>query len=365
MPYTDNKPLIVVSATRYFQGGSIVIVDECLACLSKHLSEKYRIKALVYKKEIYTPREGVEFIEFPKSRRSAAFRLYHEYFLFKKLSKEWKPFLWLSMQDSTPDVIAEKRAVYFHNSLLWFPKPLQLLAKQPRLFFLWLLYKNVYTKGIRKNNHIVIQQKSFADFLQKKYGIQDNRLLIFPPPLSLYKAEPVTNKKAYVFIFPAAAMMYKNFEVLLRANKILEEKKLSYKIILTVSGTENTYIKKLKKKYHSANVEFSGFVDRRKLFDYYNQSDCMIFPSLLETWGLPLSEFALQHKPILCADLPYSKETLANYDKVKFFDPNDPERLAALMFQAKNNELAFDENMFQHKEPVIHSWKEMFDKILE
>ena len=91
----------------------------------------------------------------------------------------------------------------------------------------------------------------------------------------------------------------------------------------------------------------------------------MIFPSLLETWGLPLSEFALQHKPILCADLLYSKETLANYGKVKFFDPYNPEMLAAFMLQAIKRELVFDDNEFNYPEPVIHSWKEMFDKILE
>ena len=361
----ENKPLIVISAIRYFQGGTIVIVDECLEYLSKNLSGTYRIKALVYKKDKYIQWEGIEYIEFPKARHSLYYRLYYEYFFFKKLSKIWKPLLWLSMQDSTPDVTAEKQALYFHNPLLWFPKPLQFLKKQPRLFFLWLLYKAVYTKGINRNDFIIIQQSSFEKFLQKKFDIRSGKLLIFPPKISLYKIEPAEKNNEYIFIFPATAMLYKNFDVLLKANKILEEKKLLYKIILTVSGEENAYVKELKNKYNSSKIEFGGFVNRQKLFEYYNQSNCMIFPSLLETWGLPLSEFALQDKPVICADLPYAKETLANYSKVKFFDPSDAGMLAALMLQAIKGELSFDNNEFDYQEPVIKNWNEMFGKILQ
>lgn len=50
----------------------------------------------------------------------------------------------------------------------------------------------------------------------------------------------------------------------------------------------------------------------------YNTSDCLIFPSKLETWGLPISEMKFFGKPILIADELYAKETVGGYDKVQF-----------------------------------------------
>jgi len=359
----DEKPLIVVSAVRFFQGGSIVIVNESLCALSKDFATDYQIKALVYKKNLYNTFPNIEFIEFPKARKSIWLRLYYEYVYFNKLSKKWKPLLWISMQDSTPRVKAKIQALYFQNSFLLHPKPLQLLHLQTRLFCLWLLYKMVYTKGIKKNNFVVVQQKILSDFLKKEYHLQTKQLLIFPPKIESYTIHQ-NKSETFTFIFPATPYAYKNFESIFESCKILGRENISFKILLTIFGDENKYLKKLRKKYHCSQIEYLGFLKRENLFALYNQSDCMIFPSLLETWGLPLSEFALQNKPIICADLPYAKETLANYKKVKFFNPYDANELAKYMLDAMNGNLSFNKTEFHYSQPIITGWKEMFDKIL-
>lgn len=47
--------------------------------------------------------------------------------------------------------------------------------------------------------------------------------------------------------------------------------------------------------------------------------------------GLPISEFAAYNKPMLLADLPYTKETAGGSQQVAFFDPNDAIALAQQM----------------------------------
>ncbi len=66
----NNKPLIVISAERFFQGGSVVIVNECLKFLAQNLSKSYRIKALVFQKKLYDALPEIEFVEFPKARKT-------------------------------------------------------------------------------------------------------------------------------------------------------------------------------------------------------------------------------------------------------------------------------------------------------
>ncbi|HEY0298831.1 MAG TPA: glycosyltransferase [Arachidicoccus sp.] len=360
----NNKPLIVVSAIRFFQGGSVVIVNDCLAFLSKEFAAHYQIKALVFQKDLYGNFPNIDFIEFPNARKNIFLRLYYEYFHFYKLSKKWRPFLWFSMQDSTPKVKAEKQALYFHNPLLLCSKPIVLLRLQQRLFFLWLLYKTIYTRKINTNDFVIVQQQTLSAFLKKTYYLNDEKLLIFPPKITAYAIEHTTKQRGYIFIYPSTSLAYKNFKVIFEACELLKEKKASFKILLTISGNENSCIKKLRSQYDCAQIKYLGFIKREDLFCLYNEADCMIFPSLLETWGLPLSEFSLQNKPIICADLSYAKETLGNYKKVKFFDPNNAEALAANILQAINKELIFDKNEFEYSRPVINSWQEMFEKIL-
>lgn len=59
----------------------------------------------------------------------------------------------------------------------------------------------------------------------------------------------------------------------------------------------------------------------------------LLFPSYIETFGLPLLEARMSGSPILASDCPFSHEILDDYDGVSYFDPFRPEELAALMKQ--------------------------------
>ena len=52
---------------------------------------------------------------------------------------------------------------------------------------------------------------------------------------------------------------------------------------------------------------------------FYENSDAIIFPSQLESWGLPISESIQFKKIIFLPDLEYSRETCGNYDNAIFF----------------------------------------------
>ena len=391
----SKRPVIVISATRFFQGGTLVIVEECLKFLSAHYSKTHTIKALVYKKTLYDTKsmEGIEWVEFPKSRKSIIYRLYHEYIKFYKLSKAWKPMLWLSLQDSTPRVMATISAVYFHNPLLLKPKSLKLWNQQPRLEILRLLYKYIYTQRIGTNDFVITQQSAIAAYLTKAYGLDRKKVWVFPPVDYLLKKnkvqEPGLPKSAptaitqaidlpvksveitpYTFIFPATAFYYKNHAVIIEACRILQKQNpgIAYRVLLTLDGSENKYVQKLVENVRKElpQIMFLGFIKRDLLFNLYNEADCMIFPSFLESWGLPLTEFAGLNKPIICADLPYGRATLAGYHQAIYFDPTNPHELAHLMLQAAEKTLRFHatEVAGQAEFPYLHTWKECFELLL-
>ncbi|MBZ9625184.1 glycosyltransferase [Clostridium sp. FP2] len=169
-------------------------------------------------------------------------------------------------------------------------------------------------------------------------------------------------KNKYKFIYPSYPRFFKNFEVVCMACEILEGKGITaYEVFLTIDGNENKYSKDLKKRYGKLrSVNFMGLQERKHLFNLYGAADCMIFPSKLESWGLPISEFKGTGKSMLVADLPYAHETIGTYDKVCFFNPDNSVELAKLM--EKEILYCAQYNFVKEKEikkPYCKDWHEL------
>ena len=147
--------------------------------------------------------------------------------------------------------------------------------------------------------------------------------------------------------------------------KLLQETRNDFEIYITVSGNENKYAEYLYQKYKGVScIKWLGKITREQVFEYYQQSDCLIFPSKLETWGLPISEAIQFGKPIIAADLPYAHETSMGYEKIHFFNPTNASHLATVMQQLMDKELVYSPNEFNRpQDPFCEDWNGLF-KIL-
>src|SRR5690606_11531500 len=121
--------------------------------------------------------------------------------------------------------------------------------------------------------------------------------------------------------------------------------------------------KEIIKKYGPIKqIKFVGRIERSAVFEYYKKSWGLIFPSRLESWGVPISEYKPFNKPIVVSDLPYAKETVGKYEKVKFFNPTDSKELARILKTLiLRQSVAFDETeSVIYNEPCANNWEEMF-----
>ena len=100
---------------------------------------------------------------------------------------------------------------------------------------------------------------------------------------------------------------------------------------------------------------------------YYNKTETVIFPSKIETWGLPITEAKEFKKKLILADLPYAHETLENYQNVFFFNPDSAEELAAKMESViTEKNINFDGNICKNiEQPHCNNWKELFEIVLK
>lgn len=368
------KKKIILSGVNLFQGGTLIILKDNLKYLNDFLSNEFDVIALVHKKDLFCPIEfdKIRFLEFPSSRNSYLIRLYLEYYYFKIISKKLNPYLWFSLHDISPNVSAQIRAVYCHNATPFKKILISDLFFQPVLFLFSIFYKFLYLININKNDFIVVQQNWIRKEFYNMFNLYENKILVCYPEHNLINNEIISNNeniideaRSFTFFYPALARPFKNFEVIGEAIKLLQSKGIdNFRVLVTIDGNENNYSKYIFNKYKKLkNFEFLGMITYQEVTKYYKLSDALLFPSTLETWGLPISEFKSFDKPVVVSKLPYAFETVGNYDKVLFFDPLNAQELADKITSLIKGNVVFDETLPNNDEILI-GWAELYNKLL-
>jgi glycosyltransferase involved in cell wall biosynthesis len=170
------------------------------------------------------------------------------------------------------------------------------------------------------------------------------------------------------FFYASIPRLYKNFEVICEAVKVLNGKGCdNFEVSMTIGEFGDKYSQLVYGKYKDTeHINFLGFITGQQLSDNYDQCDCMLFPSKCETWGLPISEFIQYNKPMLLADLPYAHETSIGSSQTAFFNQNDPQDLADKMLKIINKDYSFLQPVEskQIDNPFTQSWAELFNILL-
>lgn len=364
---------IVVSAVNLRKGGTLTILRNCLEFLSGLVrTNEYKVVALVHKKNL-AEYPGIEYIEIPWTTKSWLLRLWCEYVTMYRISKQLSPvYLWLSLHDTTPNVRAERQAVYCHNPFPFYPWRWKELFLNYRIVCFAWFSRYIYQINLHRNFRVLVQQQWIRQRFVQMFHLSGEQIIVTLPAMSVPilhvdKEEGISS--IYTFLYPSYGDIHKNFELLCRATALLEKEigKGRFKVVLTISGNENKYTRWLYSQWGKVtSLNFAGFMDRKRLYFTYAEADCLVFPSKVETWGLPISEYADFGKPMLLADLPYAHETAAGSKQTAFFALEDVEALKEYM-----KRLVFRDNSFLSRipkqditSPKSSSWKELFDLLL-
>ena len=357
---------IVISGINVVDSGIRSIMTDCLTQLEAYSKNKdITIIALVHSKNLFSI-PNVSYLEFPYSKKSWFLRLYYEYFYFLRLSKKLNADIWFSIHDLSPNVIAKKKFVYCHN-----PSPLDKLCYRDWFYGFKIglfskFYKYAYQKNIKTNNAVFVQQHWIKNQFEKWFSIANCKVAYPETKVSIEKSKIVLNPNKVHFFYPSFPRMFKNFECICEAVLFLP-KSIQDKIEVhfTITGNENKYAQSIFKKYSKYDcLKFIGTLNRCDVAGYYEATNALLFASKMETWGLPITEAKEFHKPLFLSDLPYAKETVGQYDKVSFFNPNEPKELAQKLELFLKNELKFDIiNHSSIKKPDFIGWNSIFDFI--
>lgn len=366
-----NMKVLVVSAINFSEGGPLTILRESLRSASKILSSEWRIIALVHDGLLISdPR--IETLAFPNSKTSWILRLWLEWWHFRRLSQKLQPTLWLSLHDLTPWVHAQRQAVYCHNPAPFHSPSLIDGILEPKLILFRLFYGYVYRAFIHRNFAVIVQQNWMRELFIKKFKTP-NVIVSYPNQRDCFNkvlgVNSSSNKlsgprdRKITFLYPALPRVFKNFEVLCEAMQLVSDgARKKIEVHITVSGSENLYSKFIFNKYKLVDgIKFIGRQSTEQMEKYYERSDVVVFPSRIETWGLPISEAKAFRKPLLVADLPYAHETVGKYDAAYFLPPDSPKAWALVFERLAAGEVVFETQSFDPpSQPFASDWSELW-----
>jgi glycosyltransferase involved in cell wall biosynthesis len=273
------------------------------------------------------------------------------------------------MQDTSANTVCKNKFVYCHNPSPFSKKIFWYLFYDWKFFIWTLLYKYLYAINISSNNAVIVQQEWIAKEFERKFGIK-NIIIARPKKSSSQFYAKDDHIKELNFIYPSLARVFKNFELVLNSidyfNNTYPNHINKISCTLTIDKSSNKFGKYLVNKFgHLNNVNFIGYTDFTEVQAALKKSTIGIFPSKLETWGLPINEYQENNLPIIVADLPYAHETVGNYNKVHFVDPDNYKYLARIFKKIIDGDDIFYEVSYENEKPVINSYDHLVDKIFE
>lgn len=310
-------------------GGGESILDQYFnQAISDTKNEWWFLVSLDKYNNVENDHVHVVYVDVKRSSKIKSYFLRKKYEIFelKKAIKAIEPDEVISLQNMVVPWAKCKQTVYMHQPLQFAPVKYSFFCKEERSFaFRQHIVCRIIRRNLRKADKIIVQtfwmKKGVAEWLP----YPEEQIVVERPVFTLPVLESKNLKLDNIFFFPANAYLHKNHQVIVEACKLLKKKGVNdYHVQFTLSPDSGILAKKLFDEIQKEElpIEFIGHLDKKTLFPKY-QTSIMLFPSYVETFGLPLLEAKTLGGRIIASNLPFAHEILDGYDSVKFVDWND------------------------------------------
>ena len=276
--------------------------------------------------------EHTKVIKLPWTKNSRLHRLYCDNIYVKKLIREYGIDAVINLQNVAIKGLRVPQTVYLHNAIPI--SDVEFDFRQERS--LWI-FKHVISKLIVGNlkyaDYIVVQAEWIREELIHRLGIDNDKILVerFIPTMTGESSRIEEGRN--IFFYPANLCSYKNHDCILRACEAMKNEGITdYEVVFTLSSEEGQAQRELYDQVQTKKlpIKFVGLLSSDSMCAMYRKS-MLLFPSYLETVGLPLIEAQYYQAQIASVDLPYAREAVGDYENVFWFESDDATGLKECM----------------------------------
>jgi glycosyltransferase involved in cell wall biosynthesis len=204
-----------------------------------------------------------------------------------------------------------------------------------------------YPRSARVADAIIINSESLRSEVQRYLAVDERKLRLIYEAVDhdLFKPGDTVAARAQVasrgvtkpfVLFVSSLWPYKNCDGLLRAWALVRSELGDRQLAIVGAGRDERYLARLHSLAAdleiSQDVVFVGAVPLDKTVHFYQAADVFVYPSLNETFGLPILEAMACGCPVVTSDTSAMPETAGGAAVLS--DPDDPASIGRAIIEA-------------------------------
>jgi len=176
---------------------------------------------------------------------------------------------------------------------------------------------------IKSVDRVFVQSRLVRDLLCQEYGLDGGSVSVMPfadlEDLKSVRAQGHAAARSG-FFYPALGTPHKNHKTLIDAWVLLARQDLFPPLLLTIDPRFDRLLEYLERARIDSKIRVVnlGLISHQQVLSQMSVSQAMIFPSVCESFGLPLLEARENGVPVIASERDYVREIL---DPVETFDP--------------------------------------------
>ena len=240
-------------------------------------------------------------------------------------------------------------SIFFQNRILLSPAAIKLLGFRARLrCFAESILLRVMNRN--KYRYFVHTESTKDELLGYLGGESKNSAKVVPLVGGSIKRHLYPRASTeYEFVYPAHGEAHKNHRRLIEAWRILASDGYYPTLALTLSDNNSQILKYIDSAVEDYGLKILnlGNLTHKEMLEVYSRSSALIFPSMVEAYGLPLMEAEAMNVPILAGELDFVRDIC---EPVETFDVLSAASMSRavrrFLYPSENNHLPADSTEF-------------------
>ena len=259
-------------------------------------------------------------------------------------------------------------AVYPESSIWSKMSRADFIKRKLRLFFLKKSLKNASALTVQTGVMKERVKKYLPGFSDKIFVVESSFRKESHPSADSQITSLREKKGEKLLLCMSEYYSHKNLEVLLPLASLIKERKLDYKIIITIDpsllGASKLLLKINRKGLNNIIINL-GRVNPLKANAVYHSCDALLLPTLLESYGISYLEAAHARIPILTSDLDFAHAL--NGGTAWYFDSLSAESILQTIQKAFSDPFILKEKIDQafQKASKVRTWEEITKEYLK
>lgn len=246
--------------------------------------------------------------------------------------------------------------------------------------------KNIYRRlmifnSLKNANKIIAVSNFLKTKLIEKFNCYENKIDVVyegvnidhfnPQNINYYEMSEILSKyniKNNYLLYVSALWAHKNAEKLIKAYKVLIEKYGVDNNLVVVGEGDKIYEHKIKNLIKDLNLKkyviLTGFIERKKLKYFYKNALVFVYPSSIESFGLPPLEAMAMGVPVVAANKTAVPEIVG--DAGILVDPDNIKELSEAIYSLISNVSLRNKYIKKGKDRIKYfSWLNTARKTIE